>query len=110
MQAQGATGVRLGHLAQAGPAPLARARAIAAADVAPQLVVARRLGDLQALLAHLRAAEPQTAGPLAPYAAYLRLMVRSYSAACELSRPEVRFLCVQQHTAALRVLRRRSLT
>lgn len=76
LQACGCTAEQLASLALAGTEPLAHARSIAAAQVAPQLAVASRLGDLRVLLAHLRAAEPQTAGPLAPYAAYLRLLVR----------------------------------
>jgi hypothetical protein len=76
MKARASTAEQLASLALAGPASLAHARAIAADTTVPQLLVASRLGDLRGLLAHLRARDPQTAGPLAPYAAYLRLLVR----------------------------------
>lgn len=76
MQACGCTAEQLASLALAGTEALAHARTIAAADVAPHLVVTSRLSDLRLLLGHLRAADAQTAGPLAPYAAFLSLQVR----------------------------------
>lgn len=74
-QDRGNTAEQLASLALAGPASLAQARTLAANTVAPQLLLASRLGDLRALLARLRAGKAHTAGPLAPYAAYLHLLV-----------------------------------
>jgi hypothetical protein len=74
-QDRGNTAEQLASLALAGPASLAQARTLAADTVAPQLLLASRLGDLRAVLAHLRASDAHTAGPLAPYAAYLHLLV-----------------------------------
>lgn len=101
-QAQNRTSEQLASLALAGPGALARARTIAAADVAPQLGVASRLGGLRSLLTHMQAADAQTAGPLAPYAAYLQLLgAKSHGSGDEVQEAAAQLAAILQgHTAA----------
>lgn len=64
---------QLGHLVQGGPAALAAARHLAAHYVAPQLLLANRMADLESLLKDLCCGRGDLAGALAPYAHLLHL-------------------------------------